>query len=300
MKIACVGIAVQDRIYYVENMPEQSGKFIANDYKDIGGGPAATAAVAIAKLAGRVDFIGRVGDDEVGKTILEELERYGVNTDFVKVYQNAKSSQSAIVVDKNGERLIINYPSPDLLADVKWLQQIDFSQYDVILCDVRWHEGAQYALEQGKRFNIPTVLDADVTPQDIKPLVRLATYSVFSEPGLKKMLPFAADNVEAIKQASQVCGGYACVTLGSQGCIWTENDLLCEQSGFQIEVVDTTGAGDVFHGAFAFGIAQKNSLAETILFANAVAALKCTKQGGREGIPHAEQVYKFITQNQTS
>ncbi|TCP93471.1 sulfofructose kinase [Cricetibacter osteomyelitidis] len=300
MKIACVGIAVQDRIYYVENIPKQSGKFIANNYKDIGGGPAATAAVAIAKLGGSVDFIGRVGDDDVGKTILAELEDYGVNTTLTKIYRNAKSSQSAIIVDKHGERLIINYPSPDLPMDTDWLHQIDFSRYDVILCDVRWHDGAKYALEQGKKLNIPTVLDADVTPQNIESLVALATHSVFSEPGLKKMLPSAKDSIEAIKLASRQCGGYAYVTQGSKGCVWGETNTLHKCNGFKVEAVDTTGAGDVFHGAFALAIAKGYSLVKTIEFSSAVAAQKCTMHGGRQGIPNLQQVDKFITQNKTS
>ncbi|MXD67799.1 carbohydrate kinase family protein, partial [Escherichia coli] len=92
-----------------------------------------TAAVAIAKLGVEVDFIGRVGDDSCGNTLLAELEGWGVNTAFCRRYPNARSSQSAFLVDQHGERIIVNYPSPDLGTDAEWLEAIDFSRYDLIL-----------------------------------------------------------------------------------------------------------------------------------------------------------------------
>lgn len=95
------------------------------------------------KAGAQVDFIGRVGDDDTGNSLLAELESWGVNTRYTKRYNQAKSSQSAIMVDTKGERIIINYPSPDLLPDAEWLEEIDFSQWDVVLADVRWHDGAK-------------------------------------------------------------------------------------------------------------------------------------------------------------
>lgn len=293
VKIACIGIAVQDRIYYVDEIPTISGKFVANDYKEIGGGPAATAAVAVAKLGGQVDFIGRVGDDGAGQVILSELESYGVNTQWTKVYHNARSSQSAILVDKTGERLIINYPIPDLLTETTWLDTIDFSQYDVILCDVRWHQGTEYCLKKAKQLNIISVLDADMTPQSIVPLVALSDHAVFSEPGLAKMTN-ETDSDKALTIANDVTEGSVYVTQGSKGCCWLENGEKHHHGGFKVDVVDTTGAGDVFHGAFAFAIANRYPHDKVVEFANAVAALKCTKAGGREGIPNVEQVNAFL------
>ena len=293
VKIACVGIAVQDRIYYVDEIPNKNGKFVANAYKEVGGGPAATAAVAIAKLGGQVDFIGRVGDDMTGRSLLSELESYGVNTKTVKIYENAKSSQSAIFVDKHGERLILNYPSPDLLTETDWLDAINFDEYDVILCDVRWHQGTQYCLEKAKKLGIPTVLDADVTPQSIISLVELSDYAVFSEPGLKKMT--GQDDINsALMSADDICSGIVYVTLGSKGCSWIENKRKHHHGGFSVNVVDTTGAGDVFHGAFAFALANGYSSDKVVEFASAVAALKCTAIGGREGIPDFNQANIFL------
>lgn len=294
IKIACIGIAVQDRIYYVDRLPADGGKYVALDYKEVGGGPAATAAVAIAKLGAQVDFIGRVGDDATGQTLLAELEREGVNTALTKVYANARSSQSAVLVDGQGERIIINHQSPDLLTDADWLDDIDFSVYDLVLADVRWHSGAEKAFSLARRAGVTTLLDADMTPQDITPLVKLADHAAFSDPGLQKMTG-ESDFNQALIQAAAVTAGTAYVTRGKSGCCWLEQDEVRHQPGFKVNVIDTTGAGDVFHGALAVAIAEKMPLEQAVRFANAVAALKCTRPGGRAGIPNRDQIDEFLS-----
>lgn len=131
-RIACVGITVLDRIWYLNDLPGEGGKYVANNYKEVGGGPAATAAVAAAKLGAEVDFIGRVGDDDTGKSVLSELESLGVKTRYTRVFSGARSSHSGVFVDAHGERMIVNYPGPELPACADWLQAIDFSQWDVV------------------------------------------------------------------------------------------------------------------------------------------------------------------------
>lgn len=297
MKIACVGIAVLDRIYYLDELPGAvGGKFVANQYREVGGGPAATAAVAAAKLGAEVDFIGRLGDDSIAQTIITELESYHVNCEKIKIYKNALSSQSAIFVDKQGERVIANYPSPDLLDDTQWLENIDFRQYDVVLCDVRWHAGAEYCLQQAQKSGVPTVLDADITPQNIEPLVRLSDHAVFSAPGLTKMTS-ESDLNKALLTAEKVCQRAVYVTQGDQGCDWREQQQTYHEPALKVNVVDTTGAGDVFHGAFAYAIGRGDNAKKAVQFATAVAALKCTAPGGRAGIPSLTEVENFMQQN---
>lgn len=294
IRIACVGIAVMDRLYYVGELPTEGGKYVANNYREVGGGPAATAAVAAARLGAQVDFIGRVGDDDTGASLLQELESFGVNTRFVKRYQNARSSQSAIVVDAKGERMIVNYPSPDLLMDASWLDEIDFSQWDVVLADVRWHDGTKKAFTLARQANVTTVLDGDITPQDISDLVTLSDHAVFSAPGLRRMSG-EQDLILALKHSQTLTNGHVYVTDGSEGCYWLENKAIVHQPGLSVDVVDTTGAGDVFHGAFAFSLAQNVAGQEGVRFASAVAALKCTRPGGRAGIPDCDQTRSFLS-----
>ncbi|UFM69550.1 sugar kinase [Leclercia adecarboxylata] len=293
-RIVCVGITVLDRIWYLDDLPKEGGKYVAKDYTEVGGGPAATAAVAAAKLGAEVDFIGRVGDDDTGRRLLAELESLGVNTRYTRVVKGARSSQSAVLVDASGERVIANYPSADLPATADWLKEIDFSQWDSVLADVRWHEGAKQAFTLARQQGVPTVLDADVTPQDIAELVALSNHAAFSAPGLKRLTRI--DNpLDALKKAQTLTNGHVYVTQGREGCYWLEKGELCHQPGYAVEVVDTTGAGDVFHGALALSLAQQMPSSEAVRFASAVAALKCTKPGGRAGIPDCDQTRSFLS-----
>ncbi|HHD7476594.1 TPA: sugar kinase [Klebsiella oxytoca] len=294
IRVACVGITVMDRIYYVEALPAEGGKYVAKRYTEVGGGPAATAAVAAAKLGAQVDFIGRVGDDDTGNRLLAELESLGVNTRYTRRYVGANSSQSAIMVDAKGERIIVNYPSPDLLPDSDWLNEINFSQWDVVLADVRWHEGTKQAFTLARRAGVMTVLDGDVTPQDISELVALSDHAAFSEPGLLRLTGIK-DPEAGLRQAQMLTNGHVYVTRGSEGCDWIANSGLMHQPGFSVDVVDTTGAGDVFHGALACSLASGNAPEEAIRFASGVAALKCTHPGGRAGIPDCDQTRSFLS-----
>ncbi|NUU68309.1 sugar kinase [Enterobacteriaceae bacterium BIT-l23] len=293
-RIACIGITVQDRIYSLKNLPFEGGKYQANQYIEVGGGPAATAAVAISRLGGDVDFIGRVGDDSCGNTLLTELQGWDVNTSYCRQYPGARSSQSAILVDGQGERIIVNYPSPDLNTDASWLESIDFACYDLVLADVRWHEGALTAFTLARAAGVPTLLDADTTPQDITPLVKLADHAVFSAPGLKKMTG-QDDVIQSLYLAAGRTKGKVYVTQGGKGSKWIENERLYQQAAFSVNVVDTTGAGDVFHGAMAVALAEKKPTEQAIRFASAVAAMKCTHPGGRAGIPDREQIESFLS-----
>lgn len=293
MTVACVGITVLDRVFRVEKLPAKGGKFVATDYFEIGGGPAATAAVTVARLGLPVEFVGRVGSDDVAQAIIREFDHYGVGNRFTHEVQDATSSFSAILVDDEGERMIINYQDKTLSADPTWMRNVDFAKFQTVLCDVRWHEGAAYALEMAKKAKIPSVLDADVTPQDISDLVGLADHVAFSEPGLAKFAQ-TDDLLSGLRLAQTRTDGKVYVTAGADGCYWLENDTIQHASGFKVNVLDTTGAGDVFHGAFAFALAQGMETRETVRFASAVAALKCTKFGGREGIPDLETVKAFL------
>jgi len=294
IRIACVGITVMDRIYYLENLPTEGGKYVAQRYTEVGGGPAATAAVAAAKLGAEVDFIGRVGDDDTGISLLAELASLGVNTRYTRHYAGAKSSQSAIMVDAKGERLIVNYPSPDLPSDASWLSDIDFSQWDLVLADVRWHEGAKQAFTLARQAGVMTLLDGDVTPQDISELVALSDHAAFSEPGLTR-LSGIMQTESALKKAQALTNGQVYVTRGGEGCNWINNNVLQHQAGFPVTVVDTTGAGDVFHGALAFSLASGEAQQQAVRFASGVAALKCTRSGGRAGIPDCDQTRSFLS-----
>lgn len=221
--------------------------------------------------------------------MLAELQEYGVNTDKTVHIHGASSAFSMVLVDDQGERIIVNYQDPSLSRNPTPLEAIDFSRYTTILTDVRWPEGAEYALQQAKNYGIPSVLDADMSPDPIDRLVKLADHVAFSEPGLEKFTG-CTDPIEGLKIAQKQTSGKVYVTVGSKGCYWLENQDVCHESVIKVDVVDTTGAGDVFHGALAVAVAEAKQSRESIVFSNTVAALKCTKRGGREGIPTRVEV----------
>ncbi|MWL75167.1 ribokinase, partial [Escherichia coli] len=116
----------------------------------------------------------------------------------------------------------------------------------------------------------------------------------FSAPGLRRLAQ-RENTLEALKQAQTLTNGHVYVTQGSEGCYWLESGQLCHQPGFSVDVVDTTGAGDVFHGALAVSLAQCAPAQDAVRFASAVAALKCTRPGGRAGIPDCDQTRSFLS-----
>jgi sulfofructose kinase len=291
--LACVGSAVIDRLFQLPALPKEPGKYVAERYMDVGGGPAATASVAVARLGHPAQLIAPVGADATGEAIMSELRARGVDTAWVHPVPGATSSVSAVLVDRHGERLIVNHRHPLIDSDVDWTGDIDFSGYAAVLSDVRWPRGNRRALERAKAAGVTTVLDGDVCPDDMTPLVALADHAVFSAPGLRRFTG-EDDPARALRIAAGRTSGAVYVTLGADGCLWLEGDTLQALPAFKVAVVDTTGAGDVFHGAFLVAIAEGMTGAVALRFAAAAAALKCTRPGGRDGIPTRAELTDFL------
>lgn len=293
-KIICLGIAVLDQIFRVENLPSKAGKYFADSYLEVGGGPGATAAVTIAKLGAEVEFWGRVGDDIIGDRIIEELNSYGVDTKNVKQVKGADSGVSAVLIEDSGERLIVNRSNPNLEPDPSWLPLDHVSTADAVLADSRWIQGAKALLDAAMSAEIISVLDADSTPnEDILPLVQSAKYAAFSKNGLFEVTKM--NQLEkALVEVDKMTENWVCVTDGENGTYSLEDGEVLRTPAFDVDVIDTLGAGDVFHGALAYALASGNETKDAILFSNAAAALKCTKVGGRLGIPEKSEVDSLI------
>lgn len=288
-RVIAIGIAVMDKIFAITSIPTEATKVFARSYTEIGGGPAATGAVTIARLGGAAEIWARVGDDPVGKRIVEELAEWGVTT-RIRQDPKGRSGVSCVAVADDGERLILAFADPNLDTATDWLPLDDLRGADAILTDLRWPKATELVLRHARTFGIPTILDADMTTDDIaRTLVALPDYAVFSAPALRK-LTGEADPATGLRQAKGLCPGLIGVTVGAQGFLWLEDGTLQREPGFAVDVVDTLGAGDVFHGAFALAIAEGASIRQAARFANAASALKCTRSGGRAGIPDRAEV----------
>jgi len=212
---------------------------------------------------------------------------------MIRRIKNATSQVSSVVVDDTGERQIVNFSSSRLDSDPAWLPKDVIAGADFVLTDVRWPEGAARALEIARDHGVPSLIDADISPMDISHLVKMAQYSVFSEQGLE-MVTGLKDPKLGLKKAEKDSGTCVAVTVGEKGSFWLEKGKMGHCPAESIKAVDTCGAGDVFHGAFAVGIVENMDFKRAMRFAGATAALKCMTFGGSMGVPERKAVDKLL------
>jgi sulfofructose kinase len=203
----------------------------------------------------------------------------------------AASSQATVIVDARGERLVVPFHDPAVDASAHWLPLSALHGADMLLCDVRWPEGAEAALRAARAAGVPSMLDGEVAaPGVLDLLVPLATHAVFSDAGLMAWTG-AADVDDALLQVASRHPGHVGATCGAAGYAWVEQGLVRRVAAPAVTVVDTLAAGDVFHGAFALALAQGQTVEAAARFACHAASLKCTRFGGRLGCPTADEVW---------
>jgi sulfofructose kinase len=290
IRLICLGHASVDTIYTVAAIPTTPIKTLATSYTEAGGGMAANASVAAARLGAEVEYWGRVGNDAFGAQIVAWLDAEGVDTRRVRRVAGARSPRTAVLVDDTGERLICGYNDPALDADPSWLPLASLGHCSALLADVRWRAGAAHALDAARGAGVPTILDADIAPvETLRDLCGRCDYAIFSQGGLKAASD-AVDPVDGLRRIAAIARGLVGVTLGAEGFMWLEDGHERRVAAPRVRVVDTLAAGDVFHAAFALAIAERKSVEEAAMFANAAAALKCTRPGGRNGAPNRNEV----------
>lgn len=287
-----VGHASIDHVFEVDALPDAPLKVPARAYRMQVGGMTANAAVAAARLGARVRIVAPIGDDGWEDDFRAHFEREGVDAQGLVVVSGAQSSVAAVVVDAQGQRLIIGHRG-DAVLQAPALAGQALQGADVLLTDPRCPAWSRSALEQARARGITSVLDADVAPpEDLRALVARADWAVFSEPGL---LAFAGagTSLEAGLEAALGAGArQAVVTLGERGLLWLPGPgALQRMPAFEVApVVDTTSAGDVFHAALGYALGSGQAPVQALQFAAAAAALKCTRAGGALAAPTLQQV----------
>jgi sulfofructose kinase len=312
--VLCVGLAVYDLVFQVDHHPGADEKCFAAGLVKCGGGPAANAAVAVARLGGTAAFAGYLGRDIFGAMHFEELIAEGVSTDLVvrdrKSIEDGPQSIrpgkpvpgpvatpiSSILVKPDGKRTVVTNQDTTLVLEPG---EVDFDRVRprTILFD-----GHQPAISlplavTAKARKIPTVLDAGSVHKGTLELAPLCTYLVASEK-FARDLSKQKDPVRALEYLGKIAP-VAVITLGEAGLVWAsgagpQKSLRGNLESFPVDVVDTTGAGDIFHGAFALRIAAGDGLMSALRFASAAAALGCSKMGARAGIPFRAEVDSFL------
>jgi sulfofructose kinase len=289
-------MAVLDRIMRVPAFHGGGGKLYTSDYDEVGGGPAATAAVAIARLGGAARLVARVGDDAAGQVIVDELREYGVDVATVGRLPGARSPVSHVMVDDSGERQITHFRGRGLDVAPDWLADAALDGVACVLVDMGWWPGASRVVAMARDAGIPSVLDVDLNADArTTALLSLVDHAVFSQVALAR-LSGSDDPLQGLRwaqgQARPSC--HVGVTLGADGYLWLERDQPRQLAGHRVKVVDTLGAGDVFHGAYALGLAEGRDVAGAATLANAAAALKCAKPSGRRGVPSRAEVNQLL------
>ncbi len=290
--VLCVGIATLDRIFAVDRLPTTPGKYRANSRTVTGGGVAANAAVAISRLGGDARFLGAFGDDEAGDLIKASLTDEHVDVSGLRVLPNRQSPESIVLVDSSGERWIVNHASADLFDVAPPPTDAEIGRPDVVLTDMRWREGAVASLAAARRLGVPGVVDCDHAPADAPGILEQASHVVF---GQSTLIAWAgsADIEDALRIAADRLDAWVGVTAGGDGTTWLDSGRLEHAPAIEVVAVDTLGAGDVFHGAFALGLAEGMSARRAVEFGSAAAALKCTRFGGRDGTPTRDELERF-------
>ncbi len=284
------GMAVLDLVYYLDHLPVGGQKYYTRNHDLIGGGCAANAAVAIVQLDGTAYLAARLGDDVFGDLIARDLHRRGVNLKFLKRFPRCRSSYSSVYITPLGDRQVVNYRgSFDLDEPPDWIA--DAPPTDAYLVDTVSMSGCTTALELAHRHDRPSIVDAERL-KTLDP-VALATHLAFSRQGLEELTGLTS-LTEGMRLVRSMTDAWICVTDGANGVYFFEGQAVEQVPAFPLSVVDTLAAGDVWHGAFALGIAENLPESDAILLANATAGLKCAQRGGRDIYPDRSTVEDLL------
>lgn len=289
-----VGLAVLDHLMVVSEFPNREGVFPSTQYHVQGGGMVATALVAAQRLGAVTEFWGRLGDDEPGHAVLKELKSFSVNTSQVHIVPEGKTGVCFVMVRADtGERAFVVNTQTDLYVDLKNLHLDRIRKAKAVLIDATWIEAAQQAAHCARSHGVPVVADVHDPSQPSLDLLSLADYAIIPK-HLAEVLTAKGDYARALHDLKTRGAKVPIITLGAEGCTYLYQDKVFKLPAFRVKAVDTTGAGDCFHGAFCFALSRGFALPEAVGMASAVAAISCTKLGGRSGIPTYDQALNFM------
>ncbi|HOB54323.1 MAG TPA: PfkB family carbohydrate kinase [Acidobacteriota bacterium] len=290
-----IGLNAVDRIVTVDCYPALGGKVAFRDERVLPGGQVATAMLAARTLGlPRVRYIGKVGDDAFGRIQLESLAAGGLDTACVRVEPDTPNQSAFIVVDAaTGERTIFWQRSERLDFRPGELPPEAYCAAPVLHLDGHDEGMAVECARAARARGILTVLDIDkVRPRSREILPRIDC--CISSESFPHALTGEADLERALRGVAALCPGLVAATRGPRGVAGVWRGEYFEVPGYAVRCVDSTGAGDVFHGAFVYALLQGWPLGRMLRFANAAAALNCTAPGARGGLRPAADVIAFM------
>lgn len=293
-KFVCVGHSTYDITLPMNDYPTENIKYRLDKHIECGGGPASNGAYLLAKWGMKTSILSIVGDDHYGKLIREDFRKIGANTKYLELRKNHQTSSSYIIANmSNGSRTVLTSKKPPIRS----LEQDVTVNADVILIDGEHPETALKVLIDNE--NAISVIDAGRLNKDTKMLGKMVTYLVCSKDFAEEFAKIKIDykDKETIIACYEKLKAYfknnVIITLESHGS-FTEIDGKYKQiPSVKVKAVDSTGAGDIFHGAFTYFIGNNYPLEEAIHYASIAGAISVTRIGSRFSIPTLEEVLEY-------
>jgi len=295
-RILCTGIPVRDLTFRVKAVPERGSKANASHLAEICGGNALNAAITIARLGGRVSFAGPMGDP--GETssgfILDLMAAEGIDTTHVVRMPGLATPVSAIMIEPSGERTLTIYRDPALWSVKLPGADALLADCQAVLVESRCAPFCTDLCTEARRRGIAVIAGVDRAMALTDSLLTAASHLLFSSEQVRETAG-VADDGEALKRLAALTPAFLAATRGPRGTIWlNERGELAETPALAVEAVDTLGAGDVFHGAFALRLAEGTDIREALRFAATAAALKCTRHGGGLAAPQRIEIEELL------
>ncbi len=291
MKILCIGHITYDTTFPVDNYPIENTKVRCYTQSECTGGPVSVAALLLGKWNADVSIAGMVGDDDYGRKIQKEFSLNRVKTNHLVLNENIDTSHSIVLSNQaTGTRTIIMYvPKHEHMPDFT----PDFAP-DIILLDGQEYEASKKLLKDYP--NAISIIDADRDKKEIIELATKVNYLVCSKAfaekvtGIKMDFNYKQSLVDVYNKMEIMFKNLIVITLEADGCLYKHQGQLKIMPSIKVKTVDSTGAGDIFHGAFAYGVAQGFDYEKVLKFANIAGALSVTRMGGYKSIPTLEEV----------
>lgn len=290
-----LGLCALDFLCVLDKYPQSNEKKNVVESRIQGGGPVPTAMYALATYGWKAGYVGLVGMDWGGEIIVQGLENAGVEISAMVRDEDSRTAHAYIWVDRrNGNRTVSldRTRIRDMTADEVPLDWIRDSK--ILLCDGRETEANIVALETARESGTITVFDASSKRREMHRILSMIDIPIVSWDFLSSVLGTSnpAKGLDGLLEYGALA---AVITSGEQGCIWkTRESVYGIEPAYQVEVKDTTGAGDLFHAGFMHGLLSGWSIDRCCRFGCAAAALKCQELGGQPGVVSADKVAKWM------
>ena len=290
-----VGLNATDTMLVVPHFPAYGGKVPFSREVLSPGGQVASAMVTCASLGLRTKYIGTIGDDERGQIQMDSLQHSGVDLEHVQIRRNCPNQSAYIVIDQStGERTVLWSRPSCLTISPAEITQEQITCAGLLHIDGHDTPAVAHAARIARANQIPVTVDVDTIYPGFENVLPNVDYLIASQEFPLHWTKLA-DPFDALHSLQREYGmKMAAMTLGAHGALALVDGAFCYSPGFVVNCLDTTGAGDVFHGAFCYAVVQKMRVSEAMEFANAMAALNCTAFGARGGISTLGAVHELM------